>query len=80
MATWQYDDWITLPTPAAREAQLRLHIQEVSKLMTPDVSKGNASMSTGSLAGYLSELKADLKELMAVTRPRHSYAKIGGTR
>lgn len=77
MATWTYNDWITLSTPALRESRLRLHIQEVSEQMTADVTKGNASRSTGGLGTYLSELYEQLDQLMTVMGTRFSYARMG---
>lgn len=64
---YQYDDYITLTDKTAQETRLRLHIQEVSKQITADVSKGGSSRATGQLMVYRTELRNELRELEAVS-------------
>ena len=64
---WTYSDWVTYPdsNPSAKLARLRLHIQEVTNSIGPDVTKGSSSRSSGSPLGYLDKLEKQEKDLMA---------------
>lgn len=60
---WQYANYESEPDAASRLAMLRLHLAEVSLKIGPDVSQGDASRSSGSLAGYREQLARRLAEL-----------------
>ncbi|PCI07953.1 hypothetical protein COB72_09300 [bacterium] len=60
---YAYSDYITMDDGVAKRTQLRLHIQEVSQGVTPDVAKGGSSRSSGQMAVYLQSLKDELREL-----------------
>lgn len=79
---YAYSDYITIDDTVAREAQLRLHIKEVSDEITADVTKGPQSRSTGNLMPYRSELRDELKELVTVNRQksgsRANFANMNG--
>tara|TARA_R110002072_G_scaffold141401_2_gene286693 strand:+ start:456 stop:707 length:252 start_codon:yes stop_codon:yes gene_type:complete len=79
-----YSDYITITDTLARETRLRLHIQEVSALITPDVAKGGSSKSSGSVMALRTELLAELKSLVATNAAkrsaRSSHANFNGAR
>ena len=80
---YQYNDYITIEDTAARETQLRKHIQEVSVMITPDVAKGGSSKSSGRVMDYLASLKDELKALVRANRSRQGtgtgYANFNGS-
>jgi hypothetical protein len=73
MALYTYGDWVTYPdsNPAAKLARLRLHIQEVSQSIGPDVTKGGSSRSSGSPLGYLQSLKQDETKYAALANQKN---------
>ena len=79
---YQYNDYITIEDTVAREARLRLHIQEVSAMVTPDVAKGGSSKSSGRVMDYLMGLEATLGKLVRANRSKRgtgaSHANFGG--
>ncbi|MEM1185232.1 MAG: hypothetical protein AAGI53_09545 [Planctomycetota bacterium] len=65
---WDYADWASQETDAARESRLRLHISEVSGRVSADVSHAGGSRSSGPLVQYLEGLRADLRRYEARNR------------
>ena len=61
--TWSYADWNSQATDSARLSRLRLHIDEVSAQMGPDVGAGGKYRATSSLQQYLSTLFSERDKL-----------------
>lgn len=61
--SYTYSDWVTLTDTVAREARLRLYIQEIEDRETADVSATGRSRSSGPLSAKLDRLYAKLAEL-----------------
>ena len=70
---YTYSDWRTYSDsdPAAKLARLRLHIVEVSDLITADVTKGGSSRSVASLSTYLATLEKSESKYAALTAQKN---------
>lgn len=79
---YTYSDYITYEEsdPATYRSRLRLHIQEVSDLIGPDVAGADMSVQRNALITYRDSLMASLKEAKADPAARIngglSYARV----
>ena len=76
---WTYSNWktlaeVTLAEVNAKLERLRLHMQEVSEKVQPDVSADGRSRSTGQVQAYLDSL--DTHEM----RLQNKATRLGGGR
>jgi hypothetical protein len=77
MSAWQYADWRSMSSDAERLARLRLHIEEVTQKMGPDVSGGGMSVSSGNLDGMLQRLEDEERSLASAVASQSGSG--GGT-
>lgn len=63
--SYTYSDYVTLTDPVAREARLRLYIQEIEGKETADLSASGRSRSSSPLTAKLERLYRQLAELEA---------------
>ena len=60
-----YEDYLSQPTTATQIVRLKLHITELSKLLSPELSSATSSKSTQAIQAELKDLRAELKDLEA---------------
>lgn len=72
-----YSDWITYDDGSdAQRVRLKLHMQEISDLITATVSSDGDSRDASQLVAYLAQLRSDYERLFAHT-PRTGRVRMG---
>jgi len=75
---YTYSDWITQTSVSGKLTRLRLHIQEVSDLVTASVGSDGTNYNPNVLNEYLRDLRADERRLANRAGPRVTRSRVRG--